>query len=73
MPGTPPSVLSSHAILAVLSADDDEDETASQNLFEKLGLVSAIQRKVQENIGSDKPSVARPAREARELLKAAEV
>ncbi|KAL5483042.1 GCN1 [Sanghuangporus weigelae] len=80
MPGTPPSVLSSHSILAVLSKNEEEEEEEEEedddddsaqgvpNLFEQLDIISSIARKVQENIAADRPSISRPAREAKELL-----
>ncbi|TFK50812.1 ARM repeat-containing protein [Heliocybe sulcata] len=66
--GTPPSPQSSQAILAVISPDDD-DEQPSAELFQKLGVLRDVAQKVMESCGSDKPSIARPAREARDLLK----
>ncbi|KAL5512504.1 hypothetical protein ACEPAG_3157 [Sanghuangporus baumii] len=73
VPGTPPSVLSSHSILAVLSKNEEEEEEddsakGGPNLFEQLDIISSIARKVQENIAADRPSISRPAREAKELL-----
>ncbi|KIY43656.1 translational activator GCN1 [Fistulina hepatica ATCC 64428] len=67
--GTPASVLSSHAILAVLEAQS-EDDSHLPNVFENLGLLRDVAQKVQESTLNEKPSIARPAREARELLKA---
>jgi len=74
--GSPPSTISSHSILAVLSPDDDEDEDEDEsddedgeNLFQKLGHLKSVAQKVQESIASDRPAIARPAREARDLLK----
>lgn len=64
-------MLSSHSILAVLSKDDDEDAGSTDgapDLFERLDVVTSIARKIQESIGSDRPSISRPAREAKELL-----
>ncbi|KAH8110478.1 ARM repeat-containing protein [Phellopilus nigrolimitatus] len=71
--GTAPSVLSSHAILAVLAKsveDDSPNATETHNLFQKLDVLSSIARKIQESIGADRPSISRPAREAKELLNA---
>jgi len=39
------------------------------NLFQNLSVLRSVAHKVQESIAVDKPSIARPAREARELLK----
>ncbi|KAL4249154.1 TOG domain-containing protein [Abortiporus biennis] len=66
--GTPASVLSSQCILAVLSAADESGDFES-SIFQKLGSTQSVAKKLQESVGSDKLSVARPAREARELLK----
>ncbi|KAL5537302.1 GCN1_1 [Sanghuangporus sanghuang] len=79
MPGFPPSVLSSHSILAVLSKNDDEEEEEEDddddgsaqgvpNPFEQLDIFISIARKVQQIIAADRPSISRPAREAKELL-----
>ena len=68
MAGTPPSVLASHCIVAVLSADED-GEYPGTTLFHSLGVVTKVSGKVQESIGNDRPSISRPAREAKELLK----
>ncbi|KAJ7115902.1 ARM repeat-containing protein [Mycena epipterygia] len=66
--GTPPSVMASHAIVAVLTPDE-EDHNSGPNLFQKLSLLRNVAQKVQESAANDKPFIARPAREARELLK----
>ncbi|KAI5120166.1 hypothetical protein M0805_008433 [Coniferiporia weirii] len=69
--GTPPSALSSQIILAILSRDDEDDSadlSAMQNLFQQLDVLPSVSRKIQESIGTDRPSISRPAREAREFL-----
>ncbi|KAJ6518743.1 armadillo-type protein [Mycena sanguinolenta] len=66
--GTPPSVVASHTIVALLTADE-ESHTSEPNLFQKLSLLRSVAQKVQESAASDKPFIARPAREARDLLK----
>jgi hypothetical protein len=68
--GTPPTVMGSHTILSALSPSEDGD--ISSNIFQKLSLLRSVAKKVLESISSEKPSVSRPAREARELLKALE-
>lgn len=68
--GTPQSVVSSHCIRAVLSSDEDDDHHDGPNVFQKLGILRKVAQKVQESAGNEKPSIARPAREAREALKA---
>ncbi|KDQ56445.1 hypothetical protein JAAARDRAFT_36597 [Jaapia argillacea MUCL 33604] len=68
LPGTPPTVLSSHSILAILSSSQDD----TSNIFQTLSLIRPIAQRVLESIGSDKPSIARPARESRDLLKGLE-
>lgn len=67
--GTPPSVISSHVILAVLSESDDTDPTTGRNLFQNLKLMRKVAQKTLESAGHDQPFVARPAREARDLIK----
>ena len=68
--GTPASVISSHTLLAVLSPDEEGDSpTDGENLFQKLGLMRSVAQKVIESVGNEKPSIARPAREAREALR----
>lgn len=62
--GTPLSPLSSQIILAVLSESDYQP-----NLFQKLSLLRNVALKVQESLASDKPIIARPAREAKDILK----
>jgi hypothetical protein len=59
-------VLSSHCILAVLA---DEDRQGNENVFQSLGVMRTVAQKVLESIGADRPAVARPAREARDLLR----
>ncbi|KAI0628364.1 ARM repeat-containing protein [Trametes polyzona] len=68
--GTPPSVLSSHCILAVLSPDDDDEPQEGPNVFQQLGVLRSVAQKALESAANEKPSIARPAREARDLLKA---
>ncbi|KDR69874.1 hypothetical protein GALMADRAFT_913484 [Galerina marginata CBS 339.88] len=67
--GTPPSVISSHVLLGVLSADEDSGRRDSPNLFQKLKLMRKVAQKALESAGNDKPFIARPAREARDLIK----
>ncbi|KAJ8518630.1 hypothetical protein ONZ45_g4322 [Pleurotus djamor] len=65
-----PSVLSSRMIVTVLSPYDDEDEAHdTTNVFQSLGVLRSVAQKVQESVGNEKSSIARPAREARDLLK----
>lgn len=66
--GTPASVLASHCIVSILSPDED-GEYQETTLFHSLDVVPKISGKVQESIGNEKPSISRPAREAKELLK----
>ena len=39
------------------------------NLFQKLSLLRGVAQKTLQSIGSDRPFIAKPAREARDLLK----
>ncbi|TFY83754.1 hypothetical protein EWM64_g252 [Hericium alpestre] len=67
--GTPPSVLASHCILAVLSpgGDDSTAPTEVPSVFQPF--IRSITQKIQESIGTEKPNIARPAREAKEIVK----
>jgi hypothetical protein len=58
---TPPLALVSVSILSILEGAPDA--------FATLDVAEDICRKVQASVGSDSSSVARPAREARELLR----
>ena len=66
--GTDQTVLSAHVILAVLTVDE-YTSTDEQNLFQKLSLLRSVAQKVKESVGNDKPFIARPSREARDLLR----
>ncbi|KAJ4478479.1 armadillo-type protein [Lentinula aciculospora] len=65
--GTAVSMICSRVIFAVLESAK-EDSSKSPNLFEHLGLMASIAQKVHESCASERPNIARPAREARELL-----
>ena len=67
--GTPPSVLSSHCIRTILSPPEDWEVDGPLDLFERLSVTGSVAQKVQESLSSERPSIARPAREARDLLK----
>jgi hypothetical protein len=68
--GTPPSVISSQIILAVVTPDEDvEDELEGPNLFQKLNVMRKVAQKALESAANEKPFIARPAREARDLIK----
>jgi hypothetical protein len=64
--------MSSQTILAILSPEDDDSDVHDMppNLFHKLSLLRSVAQKVQQSVLSDKPAIGRPAREAREYLKA---
>ena len=71
--GTPPSSVASRCILAALSPpEDSHSHEADATLFKELGVLKSVAQKVQESISTDQPSIARPAREAKELLKTVE-
>ena len=73
MAGTPATTLSSHCILAALSPPEDSHSTdADATLFISLGVLQSVAKKVQESAVNERPMVARPAREAKELLKTVE-
>lgn len=68
--GTPPSVLSSHTILAVLQPEGaDEPVRPNETLFGKLGVLRSVALKVKESVANERPAISRPARDAREVLK----
>ena len=67
--GTPQSVVGSHCILAVLSQDEDDHSAEGPNVFQQLGVLRTVAQKAQESAGNERPSIARPAREARDALK----
>jgi len=58
--GSGPSILTSHAIRATIEESPD--------LFYTLGCVPGIVKQINASIGEN-PSISRPAREAKELLK----
>lgn len=66
--GTPATVLGSNITSAVLSADGPEQ----RDLFQEMGLLRSVAKKVLENIGSDKHSISRLSRESRDLLRASQ-
>ncbi len=68
--GTPQSALASHCIRAVVVPDDDDDIVEGPNVFQQLGLLRKVAQKAQESAANEKQSIARPAREARDALKA---
>lgn len=63
--GTTATVLGSIITCAVLSADDPQQS----GLFQEMGLLRSVAKKVLENIGSDKHSISRFSRESKDLLK----
>ncbi|EMD33195.1 hypothetical protein CERSUDRAFT_142825 [Gelatoporia subvermispora B] len=67
--GTPPSSLSSRCILAAVSPDEDGQDHGP-NVFKQLDILRNVAQKLQESIASERPSTVRPAREARDILKA---
>lgn len=60
-------MLSSHIILTVLESQDDEEP--GLNLFQKLRLQRSVAQKALESAANEKPSIARPAREARDRFR----
>jgi hypothetical protein len=67
--GTPPSALASHCIVAVLSPPEDEDIVYTEVPVVFKSHTRSLAQKIQESIGTEKPGIARPAREAKELLR----
>ncbi|EGO00628.1 hypothetical protein SERLA73DRAFT_71629 [Serpula lacrymans var. lacrymans S7.3] len=69
--GTPASAISSQTILAALTSTESEDYVDPKDtIFAKLGVLRSIAAKVKESASNERPVIARPAREAREILKA---
>ncbi|KAL4068779.1 armadillo-type protein, partial [Scleroderma yunnanense] len=70
--GTAPSALSSHAILTVLVPDGEDVNHVDlgDTVFARLGVLRSVALKVKESAANERPIVSRPAREAREVLKA---
>ncbi|RDB20660.1 eIF-2-alpha kinase activator gcn1 [Hypsizygus marmoreus] len=66
--GTEQTMLSAHIILEVLTPEEDSDH-GGQNLFQKLSLLRSVAQKVLDGVGNERPSIARPSREARDFLK----
>lgn len=67
--GTPPSILSSQVILAVVDQDEDSVHIDGPNLFQKLNLMRKVTQKALESAGNEKSFIARPARAARDIIK----
>ena len=68
--GTPITEASSLVIQTILSPDEGLDMIDdTPNLFQKLSLLRGVAQKILQSIGSDRPFIAKPAREARDLLK----
>ena len=65
MIGTPPSVLSSQVILAVLDQDKDSGDSDGLNLFQKLKFMRKV---ALESAGSKQSFIAHPARTARDVV-----
>ncbi|KAF9059496.1 armadillo-type protein [Rhodocollybia butyracea] len=65
--GTAASMISSRVVLAVLEAAS-QDASEGSNLFEKVELMASVVAKVNESCTNERSNIARPAREARELL-----
>ena len=59
--------MSSQTILAILSVSEDGE--MNENLLQDLSLLRSVAQKVKESAASDKSIIARPAREARDILK----
>ncbi|KAF9019240.1 ARM repeat-containing protein [Hymenopellis radicata] len=66
--GTPASLISSHTILALL---DPESAQESGKLFLDLGsgILRSVAQKIVESASNERVAIARPAREARDILR----
>ncbi|KAE9398973.1 ARM repeat-containing protein [Gymnopus androsaceus JB14] len=65
--GTAASMISSRVVLALLESASDSP-SKGPNVFEKLGLMASVAQKVHESCANERPNIARPSREARDLL-----
>ncbi len=66
--GTPASLISSHTILALLDPDSAQE---SGKLFLDLGsgTFRSVAQKIVESASNERVAIARPAREARDILR----
>jgi hypothetical protein len=62
-------MLCSHCILAVLTAYDEDSSSKRQIPPVIQSMLPEIAKKINESLGTDKPNITRPSREAREILK----
>lgn len=69
MIGTPTTKISSIVVLTVLEEYQDEGNYDQPNLFQKLSLLRGVAQKMLDSAANEKPAIARPAREARDILK----
>lgn len=69
VPGSDVNTLSTHCILAVLTAyeDDDANDKALPPVF--AASLPILAKKINENLGSDRVNITRPSRDAREILR----
>lgn len=70
MGGTPQSVLSSYCLAVALASKDGEETNPAVDAFRKLGVLRKVAQKVKESAANERPAISRPAREARDALKA---
>lgn len=56
-------------MLGVVNTDSDDDDAGGPNIFQRLGLMRRVAQKALESAASDKPFIARPAREARDFIR----
>jgi propanediol utilization protein len=69
--GARPTQLASHAIHTIVSPDEDwvEGADGKPNVFQTLGLLRSVAQMAISSAGTDRVDIARPAREARDILK----
>lgn len=60
-------MISSRVVLALLEYAS-ENTSKGPNVFEELGLMASVAQKVHESCANERPNIARPSREARDLL-----
>ncbi|KZV66749.1 ARM repeat-containing protein [Peniophora sp. CONT] len=69
VPGSEVNTLSTHCILAVLTAyeEDDANDKALPPVF--AASLPTLAKKINENLTSDRVNITRPSREAKEILR----
>ncbi|VDC02874.1 unnamed protein product [Peniophora sp. CBMAI 1063] len=69
VPGTDVNTLSTHCILSVLTAYEEDDAENKELPPVFAASLPALAKKINENLGSDRVNITRPSREAKEILR----